>query len=426
MNPDRTIAPPIRKPAETVFPQVKETELNNGLMCYCLEGGTQDVSRIDIVFKAGSRYEHKPLQAIVTSAMLREATRQRSGYELNEQFDFYGARFHTEVSKDRATVSLVALNKHLEKLLPLFAEACTQPAFQEKDLKIVTANAKQALTVNLQKVQFVCRVQFSEQVFSNTPYAESVFPEAYDELETADLVEFFNACYGLADAYVLISGKDTFKTAELFQRSFGHFNLRQAGQYKPQHFYLHAQRKEVFVERPEAVQSAIRIGAFGVQRAHPDFFAFSILTTALGGYFGSRLMKNIREDKGYTYGISAHLMDMEAAAVFAIITEVGAQHTASALQEIYSEIQRLKTEPLKAAEMDLVKNYLLGSIQKRLDGPFALADRLRSLLNRNLPVTFYSDYYKAIDTCTPEDLLAVAQKYFVDDKWLQVVVGPRF
>jgi zinc protease len=184
--------------------------------------------------------------------------------------------------------------------------------------------------------------------------------------------------------------------------------------------------EKVYEEKEGAIQSGIRIGkVLDVRFGTDEFFQLQILNTILGGYFGSRLMSNIREDKGYTYGIGSAIASMEDAMFFFISTEVGADVTNAALIEVYFELNRLRDELVSEEELVMVKNYILGSMLKSSDGPFSMADKYKSVYLKGEDLSFYDRYISMINNVTSEKLLDVAKKYFDPKEMLEVVVGKK-
>jgi predicted Zn-dependent peptidase len=180
-----------------------------------------------------------------------------------------------------------------------------------------------------------------------------------------------------------------------------------------------------FVEKKGAIQSAIRIGSATINKKHKDYNGLLILDTILGGYFGSRLMKNIREDKGYTYGISSSLVSMYQSGYKIIATEVGKKYTRKTLDEIYKEIRLLQTRPVELHELQVVRSYLAGEMVRMFDGPFALAESFRAVWEFGLDNNYYYDLAKKIKTIEPDEIISLANTYYNIDDLYEIVAGPK-
>jgi predicted Zn-dependent peptidase len=181
--------------------------------------------------------------------------------------------------------------------------------------------------------------------------------------------------------------------------------------------------QKTLVEKSDAIQSAIRVGRILFNKTHPDYFKFQVLNTILGGYFGSRLMANIREDKGYTYGIGSGLNSLLHSGYFFISTEVGADVTTKALDEIHKELKLLREDLVSESELETVRNYILGQFLRSVDGPFALAEKFKAVYEFGLDYSYYDKYFHAVKTVTPAEIRDLANKYFQEKDLIECVAG---
>lgn len=408
---------------QTITLPVPEKVSGQGPEIIYINAGTQDVLRIECLFFAGTRFEDKHLSSFVTNQTIKEGTRSYSSEQIAERLDYYGAFLETENNKDTASVVLYCLSKHLESCLPVFKEILTEPLFPEKELDLFLRNNRQRYLVNCEKVDFLARMKFSEIIFgSDVPYGYFIKEKDYDELNREDIVGFFKSRYDLAGAVILVSGKITEKDKSLLESIFRVSSIKNSGKDQLQELKPSA-RKHHFMEKSGAVQSAIRIGRPLFNRRHPDYFHMLVVNTILGGYFGSRLMANIREDKGYTYGIGSSMASFHQSGMFFITTEVGADVTKDAISEIYKEIDRLREQPVGQDELELVRNYMLGVFMRSMDGPFALSDKFKTLIEYGLPDDYYQKFIESVNRVTPADIQKLAQTYLDPADMYQLVVG---
>ncbi|MNR03395.1 Peptidase M16 inactive domain protein [compost metagenome] len=222
----------------------------------------------------------------------------------------------------------------------------------------------------------------------------------------------------------MVSGKFDTAGFNLLDSSFG-YDWEKSEVVKNSFSFSVTDKQFVYKEKPEALQSAIRIGQLAINRKHKDFSGLQILNTVLGGYFGSRLMANIREDKGYTYGIGSGISSLQQAGYLFISTEVGADVCGAALTEIYKEIDLLKTTLIGEDELNLVRNYMLGSMLGSLENVFSHADKFKNIYFSGLDYDYYSRYIETVKTITAEELLALANKYFTTESFTEVVIGKK-
>ena len=399
-------------------------KLDEGLNCFTIEGGTEEIIKIDLIFKAGTRFEKKPLESSICINTLKEGTSHFSSEEIAETVDFYGAQIATGLSKDRAEVTLLCQNKHLDKLIDIFTDVFMAPTFPENEIDQYKKRSRSKLAVNLDKVEFKSRLLFSELMFPNSAYRERYDLSYYDAINRQDLVGFFEAHFNLAEAYCAISGKNTAHAAKILQESIANkrsgYSPSTEESTKAEWNYT---KGEKWIKKEGAVQTAIRMGAPAVDRLHKDYPALYIANVALGGYFGSRLMQNIREEKGYTYGIGSAINALENASYLSISTQVGAQFTQLTIDEIKKELHAISTQKLNDEELELIQHYIAGNLLKRFDGPFSTSDRLKSIVNNNLGTDWYTNFSKAIFNLDAEQILKVAGKYLNPELFTLAVAG---
>lgn len=423
---DRSIAPHIHDAVDFDFklPAINTKKLSNGLPLYWLNAGVQDVVQIDWVLQAGLWYEPKPSVAHAVAALLKSGTSKQTAAEINEALEFCGAQLKVSASNDYATVTLYSLTRHLPTLLPIVYELLTDATFPEHELEIHKRNSIQRLMVNLRQCEFVANQQIDALMFGeHHPYGRYTKQQNLELLNRADIISFYNANYSLAHAKMFMAGNIGVAEVNLINQIFGQVSYNNNPIVRPTYdIAASAERRHRINNDENGVQGAIRIGRLFPNRHHPDYTPMVVLNTLLGGYFGSRLMANIREEKGYTYGIYSALTPEIGGGSLVIQTETGRAVTEDAIVEVYKEMELLCNEPADEEEVLLVKNYLLGGLLGDLDGPFSILQRWRSLiLNGFTEEQFYRNIniYKNI---TAEELQALAQKYLRASDFHEIVV----
>jgi predicted Zn-dependent peptidase len=422
---DRSAAPPLREIESITIPPVSQLSLSNGTPVYIINAGSQDVMKMEMIFDAGRWQESQRAVAATTSKLLPEGTISKSAQQVAEEIDFYGATIQTEATIDYGLVTLYSLNKHLDHLFPLLQEVIYEPTFPEKELKTYIQNSKQRLMVNLQKVDFLAHREFNESLYGKEyPIGYTTAPEDYDTIDSTHLKHFHAAQYKSGNCKIILAGKIADATLELLEKYFGKNKIDKGGngQYRIQPIKSFTERK-VFALKKDAVQSGIRIGKMLVNKLHPDYPTLRILNTILGGYFGSRLMQNLREEKGYCYGVHSSIASYLHSAHMAITTEVGGEVTRDAVREIYHEVDRLRSDLVPEEELHLVRNYMLGVFLGDVDGPFNVAEVMRGLIVYGLDETFFYQLVDRIKTVTPAELQQMAIKYLDPESMLEVVAG---
>lgn len=419
---NRTIAPEYKPIEKLQLQNPHLLKLKNGIPLYYFNTGSQDVLRIEVLLKAGSRYQQAPLVAHAVNNMLNEGTLKHTAAQIAETFEFYGAYLNTECELDNASVVLYLQNKHLEHLLPLLFELLTEANFPDNELEIYLQNAKQKFLVNQQKVNYLARKHFAHALYGESTYGFMVTEEHYDAIKREWLINFYEKFYGAENITIIVSGKAGDAEINQIEHIFSQIpNSGTSAKTKLNLPLYHANKKHI--SKKDAVQNAIRIGKVLFNKTHQDYFDFQVLNTILGGYFGSRLMSNIREDKGYTYGIGSALVSLEDSGYFFISTEVGTDVCQAAIDEIYKEIKQLINEPVTDDELNLVKNYLAGTLLRSLDGPFALAEKFKAAHTFGFDMNYYNQMLHHIQNIRPQRVQELANLYLQPESLTEIVVG---
>lgn len=423
---NRTQAPSFKTIDKIDVMKATHSQLSNGIDLYTVSAGSQEISRLEFIFKAGMYQQSHSLIAASTNNLLESGTRSFTANQLSDGIDFYGSFLELQVEQDFAIVTLFTLNKYLKESLKFIEEVVKYPVFPENEFKIHIANKKQKHAINSQKVNVLARRKFSELLFGEThPYGIGVHQSDFDRINTQEIRAFFERFYTAKNCSIIASGnlpKDLQQTLDNF---FGQENWGNATEKhidKKVSIQTTRQQKH-FILKDDAIQSAVRVGRVLFNKTHEDYFKFQVLNTVLGGYFGSRLMANIREDKGYTYGIGSGLNNLVHSGTFFISTEVGADVTQQTLTEIYKELKLLREELIDEEELETVRNYILGQFLRSVDGPFTLADKFKSIWEFGLDYSFFDKYFHAVKTVTPKELRDLANKYLQEKDLIECVVG---
>lgn len=421
---NRQIAPEFKQVSDINFIHPTLRNLDNGLPVYTVFSGEQDLIRLEFIFNNVNWDVSKPLQAIAVNALLPSGTHQYSAKQIAERIDFYGAFLQTSYTQDHSTVTLYTLSKYLPLVLPILQDVLVNAQFPQSELDTYVRNQKQSLLVNLEKNSFVSRKEFAHSLFGDTVYGVDIRLAHYKSLNQPDLVSYHKAAYTPNNCTLIVAGKFDEESFNLVNaqlgKGWGASNPRQNN-----FTFANSTKSEIFVERPESLQSAIRIGLLAINRTHPDFAGLQVLNCVLGGYFGSRLMNNIREDKGYTYGIGSSLASLQHAGYLSIATEVGVDVCSAALSEIYKEINLLRDEIVGYDELNLVKNFMLGSTLGSLENIFSHADKFKNIHFYGLDYSYYENYIATVKTITPTEVQDLAKRYLKVDQVSEIVVGKK-
>ncbi|HEX7411563.1 MAG TPA: pitrilysin family protein [Bacteroidales bacterium] len=421
---DRSQAPALQAMDNFKVIEPGNITLDNGIPLYVINKGTQELVRISLVFGAGAWYEDLPFTAQASNLMLREGTSLMASAEIEEKLDFYGAFLETAVEQDNSYISLYSLNKHVHELLPLLRDIIREASFPEKEFEIMVGRQKQYLAVNEQKVNYLARTRFSALIYGpEHPYGTYRQSSHLENINVAALKAFHNQHYTPGNCRIVVAGKVSDELIRMLNDTLG--NKGWKNEFVPGRNFSSAADAELkcYLVRKDTIQAAIRIGKQLFNRTHPDFLGMQVLNTVLGGYFGSRLMTNLREDKGYTYGVGSALISLQHAGSFFITSEVDADVAHQAATEVYGEIDRLRNDLVSDSELQLVKNYMLGKFLRSIDGPFAMADMFMSVLESGLNMSYFNRYTEVIRSITASELRELACKHLDPATFHEIIVG---
>jgi len=423
---NRTKAPAIKDATdfELILKPYQKFILANGVELIYLEAGAQDVLMVEWVFDAGNWYDEQKQIASTTNFLLKNGTSRKTAFELNEEVEYYGSFLNRNCYNETATITLHTPTKQLKHLLPVVREMITDAVFPEEELAVYVTNTKQKLQVNLKKCEYVAGQLIDAYLYGEKhPYGVYSKPEDFDTIQREQLVRFYEQYYQNGRCIIFAAGKLPPDFTSTMNSLYGDLPIKPRVPVTKTHLRQPATEKKYrIINDPEGVQGAIRLARQFPDRKNPDFQKFLVLNTLFGGFFGSRLMSNIREDKGYTYGIYSYLQNHLQEAAWVISTEAGRTVCEDAIKEIYYEMQVLKEEMVDEEELQLVKNYMIGSTLGDLDGPFHIISRWKNIILNGFDEGYFYRGIDIIKTITPEELKALANKYFVEDDMYELVV----
>lgn len=427
---NRTIPPPIQHAIDfdIQLPACQQFTLSNGIQIYAVSAGEEDVLQVEWIFGAGNCFENNNLVAGATNQLIKNGTNTRSSFEISDQIDFYGAFLGAQCFHQTASVTLHTLSRHLPALLPIMVDLFTEASFPQQELDIFVQNSKQRLQVNLKKCDFVAGREIDVLLFGeNHPYARYNRAADLDALETSQLKAFYRSFYSEGEVAIFVAGKLPPNFVDELETNFGQLPWQRLQPTALPSIALSSPPalRTVRINNDEnGVQGAIRIASHFPNRHHPDFMKTQVLNNVFGGFFGSRLMSNIREDKGYTYGIHSYLHKYIDCSSWMISTEAGREVCEATIKEVYHEMANLCKEPIGNEEILLVRNFMLGSILGSLDGPFQIISRWKSYFLYGIAdgQSDFNQSLQTIRTVTTEELQALAKQYLQPEFFYELVV----
>lgn len=420
----RTNAPLAGKVTTIQLQEPVHFKLENKIPVYAINIDSEPVIKIDLVFDAGAMFQSQPFVASLTNKCLQEGTQSYTAEEIAETLDFYGAYLRTATTKDDSRITLYCLSRHFATLLPLLHEVALRPVFPEKQVATIVRKTKQEFLVNMHKVKFISQNRFGTLLFGEGhPYDNDSRIEDYDLIKREMLAEHHKKYYAGSTFRIIVSGSIPVYFGQKLNDYFGLHAIKNGA--STQTFPGPKPAKDAFhlIEKADSLQSALRIGKILFNRRHTDFAGMQVVNTILGGYFGSRLMSNIREDKGFTYGIGSMVTSLLHSGMFTIASEVGTDVRQQAVDEVFKEIDRLRNEPVPEDELALVKNYLLGVFLRSADGPFALSELVKASVDYDMGMDYYAQFVETVNNITANEIRDLAVKYLDPATMITLVVG---
>ncbi|MFM7683272.1 MAG: M16 family metallopeptidase [Bacteroidota bacterium] len=416
---DRTVAPEIKEVEEVKFIYPKFEKVTENVPFFWIKDVPNATARLDFYFDAGT-IRSKSLIASITAGMLFSGSNVKDSTTFHNLLDDAGAYHDISVTHEQAVVSFYGLNEQMIHIFRIFEEAMDTVVFPQSEFEEIINERKQKLQVSLEKVGVLAQRAFQKSLFDQTDYGRFANLEDFDTLLQSEIVDFFEKFYKKGLVKIVLVGDIPHNDVNDILNQSKKWAISHVPTFKSDFVN---QPSRIHLEKKDAIQTAVRIGKLLFNKEHEDYISFTILNTILGDYFGSRLMKNIREDKGYTYGIGSFVSELNHTGYFIIATEVGSEFADKTIEEIRKEIEILQTDLIDEQELDLVRSYLLGQILKTADGPYATMDLYLGVQNHGMDLEFYNRFIHKIRMIQPMELREIARKYLVWDTLNVISVG---
>ncbi len=419
---DRRIAPAAYPVEKILFPKPARYTLANGIEVWVISAGEQEVFKFELSTKAGAIHSSIAGLAGMTASLMKRGTSSRSAQEIHQAFDFFGAFWDIQASLDNGTFTVYGLTKHFHSLIPLVREILQEATFPAEEVEKEIEIERQKTKLNWEKTSYAASQKFRAQVFPNDPYGRFTVAEDFEKLDQATLVNQYKSTWASQKPVIFLSGRISDEQISFLDQTLGQIRYSSSELLIPS-IALAANPIKIREEKEGSVQSSIRFGLPAISRTHPDYFHYSVMNTVLGGYFGSRLQKNIREDKGFTYGISSSLAPYPRGGYWVVGTDVNGENVDATLAEIKKEIMLLQQELIAHQELDIVKSYLMGSFTGELTQAFDIAEKVRVIQLDGLAPDFYDQFQDSIQNIQARDIRDMAAKYLNLDLMHEVIVG---
>lgn len=419
---DRTLEPPVGKVSFDGLPKVNKQILGNHIPLIWLNAGDQPVVKIQIVLQAGIWYEQKKAVSWLCAKMLTEGTRSKSSNDISAGFESLGAFLEINPGFDDVSISVYGLKRNFEQVINLLSEILNESIFPEQEFETLRSNRRDQVLLNDNKNSLFASKKLREAIFGPIfPYGQGLAPEDVDRVGLEEVKAYY-ATTLFNQPKIFVAGSIDDKLIKTLEHKLS-MPLVNVPTQDTNHFA--SNNRHIYVEREASMQSSIRMAWLIPDRSHKDYFKYEITNALLGGYFGSRLMKNIREEKGYTYGIHAYPVHLKQSSFGMIAGDVIAKHTEDTFNEINFEIDRLLNEPIPADELETLTNYLAGSFLSSINTPFQLMSKFKIIEESGLDEIFFQRYFEELKSIGQAEIKAIIDLYFKPKEAFTTIVGTK-
>ncbi len=398
---------------------VEKVVLSNGLQVHHIQCTTEQPLIMEAIFPAGKIWEKQKSIAYATNQLIKEGTTIYSGGDIQEIMDFYGTQLKVSMGMDMASIGMKTLDKHVTHVFPVFESILCGSLMPAHELLIFKRNKKNELIYDLQSSDVVAYRTLSEAIFgSDHPYGYNSNLEDYQKITRSAVLSFYKKHYKLGRSEVILcshNGKILNKLSDLKigKASKNNQNVPKIFINKP---------KEVEVNLPNKTQSVILMGCKVPGKRHPDYAGIFVLNTILGGYFGSRLVADLREKRGLAYHIYSSLDCMQKSAMLVIGMETNRRNLKKSLLGVNQNLLKLIENPINNEELRMTKNYLMGQIMGHLDGPVRITNLLKSLVFEGVDLSYITHLIQEIQNINSERIRILASRYLNPKNLTKVIV----
>jgi predicted Zn-dependent peptidase len=414
-------------PRDFKVPEPKRFTLDNGLQVALVQWGTMPKVRVTLATRTGNAYEKadEVWLADLTGDLMREGTTTRTSAQISEEAARMGGSLTISVGPDTTTIAADVLSEYGRQMAELIADVARNPRFPESELPRLKANLLRNLAVALSQPQQVALQKFRAVMYGEHAYGR-VFPteEMVKGYTLAQVQAFYKSNFGAVRSRLYIVGRfDAAAVEASVRKAFAGWEKGTAP--TPEAPKPASTRTVYLVDRPGAPQSTVIIGTPTVDPSHADFIPMTVMDAILGGAFASRITKNIRENKGYTYSPYSELSVRHRDAYWAENADVTTTVTGPSIKEIFAEIDRLQSEPPSAEELRGIQNYLAGTYVLQNSSRAGITNQLDYMDLHGLPPSYASTYVKQVYAVTPPQVMEMARTHIADDRATIVIVGDR-
>jgi len=420
---DRKKPPKITTDFDLSIKGLVVSELSNGIKLYEFKAGSQPILKLDVVLGSGRVEETKIGTAKAAISLLREGSVTHDAVSLSKAFDFYGAVIKNQGVLDHSNLNLVVLEKYFDEVWPVWFNMINYPMYPADEIAKYKQLTIERMQVQLAQNDVLAYRKITEHLFgAEHPYGYNTEIENVQALNRDHILEYYNRNFAADNINLILSGNYSDSVRNKIIQGFENMTRKRLS-HKINFQSDEALAERIQINTANELQTSIKMGCPLFNYYHEDYSKFKMLSMVFGGYFGSRLMKNIREEKGYTYGIYSASHCLKEGGYFYISADVGQQYLDATIEEIMKEMDLLKNETISEKELQMVKNYVSGQFLTSLDGPFAKAQLVKNLVAKGLSVSTHNEHVSKMANTTALEIQELANKYFNIEAFSIVCAG---
>jgi len=428
--PERATAVPVLAPERAVtWPKRTRARLSNGMEIVLAEAHSIPKFHGELFFRAGEALvsDRSVGLAEMTSTVLRTGTAKRTSRQIEEDLRRLGADLGTSAGQDTSAISFAGLSEFAELLLQLVAELGQEASFPEQEFERERRQKLEEVKLERTSPGFLASERLRKVLFGTHPYARvSPSEQQVAAYSRANLESVYREIYTPENALLVLVGDfEPQAMLKSVEKVFSDWEGKKPAAKAASALPKFGGRRVYVVHNPGSVQTQILLGCHAITRKHPDWIRLGLTNSLYGGAFNSRLVMNIREDKGYTYSPRSGVSPLRQHGYFSVSAAVRNDVVAASLTEIFYEIDKLRSLPVPAAELADAQNYLTGMFSMGLATQEGLLSQFSTVELNELPVDYLETYRDKVRALTSADLLAAARKYFDSANMQIVVVGDR-
>ncbi len=422
---DRKTPPKIKGFGRLSIPKPRTITLDNGTPVTILDNGDQEVNRLSAIWDGGIAETPHPTAATLTANLMREGTSSRDGAQIAETLDYNGAWLRCNTHTHHSSLVAHSLNRNTGDIFPLLTDIITNPAFPQKEFDTLREKLTRIAELDEEKVEYHSAIANRQLLFGeNHPLAHSDTPAEIREITIDDVKALHRSIYNPGTCGIYLAGRITPAIEDTLNNTFGQIPAAKEAACEKRIIPFKASETHLrVIKRADALQSAVKISIPTIDRSHPDYIALRIAIMALGGYFGSRLMANIREDKGYTYGITASLHGYPEGGIMDISTQCDNRYVEPLIEEAKKEIERMRADDFSDDEINRLKFFAMTQLASTLDSPFTMMDYYENMRLAGTPENYFEAQIDTLNSLTSERIARLANDHLPLDNIYISIAG---